>query len=60
MCERRGKYFKLFSMMVNGIKYYFIGSVNTLGYKWVYSSSEDAVEMFENAERNAEKYGVAE
>ena len=60
MCERRGKYFKLFSMMVNGIKYYFIGSVNTLGYKWVYRSDEAAVEMFENVERNAEKYGVTE
>lgn len=55
--ERIGKYYKIFSMNMNGIKYYFIGSIRNGGFQWVYRKSEDAVDMFEKVEKHAEKHG---
>ena len=55
--ERMGKYYKLYSMNVNGIKYYFIGSIKKGGFMWVYTDNEKAVDMFEKVERHAEKHG---
>lgn len=54
---RNGKYYKLYSMNVNGIKYYFIGSIKKGGFHWIYKNQESAVEMFEIAEKDAEKHG---
>lgn len=58
--DRIGLHFKLFSLTVNGIKYYFIGSVQNGGFRYVYRKSEDAVDMFEKLERHAEKYDVCD
>lgn len=56
MKERNGNYYKLFSMKINGIIYYFIGSIQRGGFQWVYRKPEEAVDMFEKLERHAEKY----
>lgn len=57
--ERRGIYFKLFSLTINGVTYFFIGSIKYGGFQWVYRNSEEAVDMFEKLERRAEKHGEA-
>lgn len=51
MAERKGTYYKLFSMNINGVKYYFIGSVKYGGYRWVFKTLEQAVEVFEEIEK---------
>lgn len=57
MNTTKGKFYKLFSMNINGIKYYLIGSITKGGMCWAYKKAEDAVRMFEKVERHAEKYG---
>lgn len=52
--ERKGKYFKLFSLEINNIKRYFIITLNPGGITWSFKYRESAVDMFEKLERLAE------
>jgi len=47
---KTGKYYRIFSMKVNGIKYYFVGSIENGGFMWVNRSIINAIEKFEFAE----------
>lgn len=51
MKERIGNYYKLFTLNINGVRYYFIGDKTTGGFQWVFRNSEQAVEMFERLEK---------
>ena len=57
MIERTGKYYKLWKMRINGVDYYFIGSIKNGGFFWVFRKAEQAVYQFEKDEARAEKYG---
>lgn len=52
MTERIGKYYKLFTLNVNGIRYYFIADKSAGGFQWVFRTNEQAVEIFEQLERH--------
>lgn len=59
MKEKVGRYYKLFALKINGIRYYFIADMtfgNNGGFQWVFRNSEQAVEMFEKLEQSAVKY----
>ena len=49
--ERTGRYFKLFTLKINGQKYYFIGKRFEKGFCCIFRKSEQAVEAFEIMER---------
>lgn len=49
--ERIGNYYKLFSMIINGTKFYFIAERNSKGVLFVFRNNEDAVDQFEHMEK---------
>ena len=56
--EKIGNYHVLFSMPVNGVKYYFISKSNERGFRTVYPTRKDAVSVFvwlEGFEKNKEE-----
>lgn len=53
--ERLGEHYKLFSLEINGIKYYFIGRRGEKGFMLLFDKSEQAVDHFEMLERNYER-----
>ena len=55
LAERTGKYYKLFSLTIEGTKFYFIGSITRGGAQWVYRRSEDAVDTFEKLEEQGKE-----
>lgn len=52
MIERIGKYYKLFSLNVNGETYYFIADKSEGGFQFAFKKSDDAVKAFEQLERH--------
>ena len=52
--ERKGKYFKLFSLKINGIKHYFITSLKMGGVQWSFNNADSAIDMFEKLEHYAD------
>lgn len=49
--ERTGKYFRLFTLKINGQRYYFIGKRFEKGFCCIFRKSEQAVEAYEIMER---------
>lgn len=47
---KTGDYYKLFSMNVNGVEYYFISGIEDGGFIWVFNNAKQAEQMFEIAE----------
>lgn len=54
LVEKIGKYYRIFSMEIFGIEYYFVGSIKDGGFQWVYTNRENADDMFRCAEKDAE------
>lgn len=52
MKERIGKHYRLFTMKINGIRYYLIGNRNEKSFCFLSDKSEQAVKMFELLERS--------
>lgn len=52
MKERIGEHYRLFTMKINGIRYYLIGKRNEKGFCFLSDKIEQAVEMFEQLERS--------
>lgn len=48
--ERMGKYYKLYSMNVNGCKYYFVCNIKGSGFIHAYSTIEEATKKFDELE----------
>ena len=53
--ERKGNYYKLFTMNINGVNYYFISRLGSKGICLMFNKSEEAVDHFEMLERQREK-----
>lgn len=53
--ERLGNYYRLFTLKINGINYYFIADVEKDGFLLLFDDSEQAVDWFENMERDYER-----
>lgn len=47
-----GKYYRLFTMKINGIKYYFVGRLNEKGICFMSDKSEQAVIAFDLLEQS--------
>lgn len=53
--ERKGNYYRLFTMNINGVNYYFIARLDVKGICLMFNKSGEAVDHFEILERQMEK-----
>jgi hypothetical protein len=55
---KRGKYYKVYPTIKNGISYYCIANIKTNEFLWAYRNKEQAIEKFKKIEKWSKIHGV--